>query len=202
MPKAAGHATRDDETTNGRPQADHADGTRKRGAFALRVLAIRHAVAEDRADFARTGEPDGLRPLTRQGRRRMRRAARGLAAVVPKVDVLASSPLTRAVQTAEIVARRYERAKQHRLPSLAPGKPMNALLGWLAQHPPGRTVAIVGHEPHLGEFVSWALTGLRESFVPLKKGAACLIEFPGEVKPGRATLLWLMKPSQMRAIGR
>ena len=166
----------------------------------LRVLVVRHAIAEDRRVFARTGEPDSLRPLTRQGRRRMRRGVRGLARVVPRLDVIATSPLTRAVQTAEILAKHYDKAKTQRVAALAPGKPMNALLGWLAEQADGRVVALVGHEPHLGEFISWALTGLRESFVPLKKGAACLLEFPDEVKAGRAKLLWLLKPSQMRAL--
>ena len=42
------------------------------------------------------------------------------------------------------------------------------------------------------------LTGLRESFVPLKKGAACLLQFESEVKPARAKLLWAMRPGQLR----
>ena len=55
--------------------------------------------------FSRTGKPDALRPLTRAGRKKMRRAARGLARLVPHLDALATSPLTRAVETGEIVAR-------------------------------------------------------------------------------------------------
>jgi phosphohistidine phosphatase len=66
----------------------------------------------------------------------------------------------------------------------------------------GGAVAIVGHEPHLGQFVSWALTGLRESFVELKKGQAVLLEFPDEVRPGRARLVWSLRPGQLRKIGR
>ena len=62
------------------------------------------------------------------------------------------------------------------------------------------SVVIVGHEPGLGQLVSWMLTGLRESFIPLKKGGACLVEFEGEVKPGRGKLLWAMKPSQLRKL--
>ena len=167
----------------------------------LRVLVVRHAVAEERGPFGRTGQPEAARPLTRGGRRKMRRAARGLACLVPRLDRLATSPLTRAVETADIVARACGKPKTQRLAPLAPGKPPGGVLAWLKDQRPGGTVALVGHEPDLGVFVSWALTGLRESFVPLKKGGACLLEFGGEVKPGRAVLLWLLRPSQLRAVG-
>jgi phosphohistidine phosphatase len=166
----------------------------------LRVLAIRHAIAVEREDFARDGGTDALRPLTRTGRRKMRRAAEGLAMLVPKLDALAASPLTRAAQTADILARRYKGVRTLSLAPLAPGRAGAALIGWLDEQKPGGTVAIVGHEPDLGQFVSWALTGLRESFIPLKKGGACLIEFERDVKPGRAKLLWCLRPSQLRGL--
>jgi len=166
----------------------------------LRVLAVRHAIAVEREEFAKEGGTDALRPLTRAGRRKMRLAADGLLTLVPRLDALATSPLTRAAQTADILARRYKGVRTLSLAPLAPGRAGAALIGWLDEQKPGGIVAIVGHEPDMGQFVSWALTGLRESFIPLKKGGACLIEFEKEVKPGRAKLLWCMKPSQLRAL--
>ena len=185
-------------------KADEKRGGRRQP---LRVLVVRHAIAEEPADFARAGGPDAERPLTKDGRRKMRQAARGLLGLVPDLPVIATSPLVRAVETAEILARRYAKAggepETVRLSALAPGKPANVLLGWLAERPrDGGPVAIVGHEPHLGQFVSWSLTGLRESFVELKKGQAVLLEFPDEVRPGRAKLLWSLRPGQLRAVGR
>ena len=53
----------------------------------MKLLVIRHAIAEDRDEFAYTGRPDAERPLTKQGRERMRRAAAGLAAEAPRIDV-------------------------------------------------------------------------------------------------------------------
>jgi len=67
----------------------------------MQLLLIRHAIAEDRFEFARTGQSDYYRPLTERGRARMARGATGLRTLVPDIDVLATSPLTRAVQTAE-----------------------------------------------------------------------------------------------------
>src|SRR4051812_10910008 len=133
----------------------------------MKVLVIRHAIAEDPKEFAQQSKraDDGLRPLTKLGRRKMRLAARGLACLVPSVDVLASSGLKRAQQTAAIVGVHYPKAKGVRLAELSPNKPVKQLLVWLQQQGKEQTVAVVGHEPHLGVFVSWCLTGLQESFV-------------------------------------
>jgi phosphohistidine phosphatase len=57
---------------------------------------------------------------------------------------------------------------------------------------------IVGHEPHLGMLVTWLLTGVEESHVDLKKGAACLLEVEGAPGPGSARLCWSIAPSQLR----
>lgn len=170
----------------------------------MKVLVIRHAIAEDRQLFAKRQprEADGQRPLTKLGRRRMRRGAAGLRRVVPDIRLLATSPFVRAAQTAEIVAREFGRVKVVRIPQLSPTKPVAQLLHWLQGQPPDAVVAVVGHEPQLGVFVSWAMTGLQEPFVSMKKGAACLLEFGKDVKAGRAKLLWAMKPSQLRALGR
>src|SRR6187455_763171 len=101
----------------------------------MNVLVIRHAIAEDRKDFARRskGADDGLRPLTKDGRRKMRSAARGLACLVPTVDVLASSGLKRAQQTAAIVGVHYPKSKGVRLAELSPNKQVKQLLTWLQQ---------------------------------------------------------------------
>ena len=182
--------------------------TKRQNRSRLKVLVIRHAIAEDPKAFAKKGKTDALRPLTRAGRKKMRRAAGGLARLVPRLDALASSPLTRAVETGEIVAERYDHEKAISLPALAPGKSAGQVMDWLreqAEHAKkgaDTTVAIVGHEPGLGQLVSWMLTGLRESFIPLKKGGACLLLFQGEVKPARAKLLWAMKPSQLRELAK
>jgi phosphohistidine phosphatase len=176
----------------------------------MNILVIRHAIAADREQFAdKHGgqDDDAARPLTHRGRTRMRAGVRGLRRVVPRIDLLATSPLTRAAQTADILLQAYRGVKRVELPQLAPDKPVTSLLRWVqeqhAKQPPRRdfTVALVGHEPQLGVFVSWMLTGLQESFVQLKKGGACLLYCEKDVKPGRSTMLWLLKPSQLRATG-
>ena len=81
-----------------------------------------------------------------------------------------------------------------------PGAVNGGFRFWREQGPSERT-GPNSRQFHLGEFVSWCLSGLRESFVELKKGSAVLLEFSGEIKPGRARLLWALKPSHLRALG-
>ena len=166
----------------------------------MRVLVIRHAIAEDRDAFAKTGREDGARPLTKEGRAKMREGAAGLVQLMPKLDVLATSPLARAIETAEIIAHAYGGLRVVQAAQLTPTKPVNALLHWLQGQPSAATVAVVGHEPHLGVFASWLLTGLQESFIEPKKGSACLLEFESDVKAGRAKLLWALKPGHLRLL--
>ena len=169
----------------------------------VRLLVVRHAIAEDADAWAEGGKNDADRPLTKDGRRKMREAAAGLRREVPRIDVLASSSLVRAVETAEVIAEAYgDGVEVVRVGGLVPSKPVNAVLHWLQSQAKEATVCVVGHEPHLGVVISWLLTGLQESFVPMKKGAACLLEFERDVKPGRAKLLWLLKPSQLRDLGK
>lgn len=166
----------------------------------MQVLVIRHAIAEDRERFARTGQDDGLRPLTARGRRRMRDGVRGLRGVSGRIDLLATSPLTRAAETARIVAAAYRGVKTVEVPHLRPDAPVQPLLKWLQEFRNTSRVALVGHEPQLGVFVSWLLTGLQESFVRLKKGGAVLVEFDDAVRAGRARLLWSLAPAQLRML--
>ena len=131
----------------------------------------------------------------------MRVGARGLRRAAPGVELIITSPLTRAVQTAEIVAGVYKDLKIMKLAHLAPEGSLHALLKGLQERKHGTTVALVGHEPQLGLFVSWMLTGLQESVVQMKKGGACLLELKEQVRPGRGRLLWSLAPAQLRALG-
>ena len=164
----------------------------------MRILIVRHGIAEDQEAFAKTGQEDALRPLTKQGRQKMRKAAAGLKRLVGSVDVIATSPFVRAVQTGEILARGFDGARTLQVAALSPRKPPAALLEWVNAHGPQATIALVGHEPHLSTFLCWLLTGLQESFVVFKKGGAALLDAANPVAAGRAKLLWMLKPSQLR----
>jgi phosphohistidine phosphatase len=129
----------------------------------------------------------------------MRRNARGLRRLVGKLDELASSPLSRALQTAEIVADAFGELEIETLPALAPGGAPRDVATWIAsQGSQDGMLAVVGHEPDLGELVCWFLAG-RGSFVPLRKGGACLLEL-ASASPGSAKLLWSLTSRQLRRL--
>lgn len=159
----------------------------------MQLLLIRHARAEERALFMR----DRARALTPDGRRRMRKAARGLRTLIPALTRIASSPLRRARQTADIVAAAYALTDVVSLPALSPGTPPRALLAWLRTQPPDATLVLVGHEPDLGHLASWLLAGKTQGFVQFKKGAAALIEFAGPAAAGRGSLHWLLTAAHL-----
>ena len=75
----------------------------------MKLLVVRHGAAMEREDFASTGESDDLRPLTEEGKAEMKLIASSLSDDVEKLDVLATSPLVRARQTADIIAERMSR---------------------------------------------------------------------------------------------
>src|SRR5436190_595765 len=115
------------------------------------LLVIRHAIAEDRDEFAETGKDDAQRPLTRDGRQRMAAGAAGLRALVPTISMLATSPLVRARQTAEIVAKVYEIDVTETTDVLEPDASPGQLVEWAEPYASLDVIAVVGHEPHLGE---------------------------------------------------
>ena len=167
----------------------------------MKLLLIRHAVAEEREDFAKTGDPDEQRPLTDVGRKKMKRAARGLAEIVDRIELIATSPLKRAVQTAEVLAKEFGSAVQTTTDALEPEQAFENFLVWLKRLDDVETVAAVGHEPHLSGLASWLLTTNETPLFEFKKGGVCLLEFEGAVESGSARLRWLLTPAQLRAIG-
>ena len=168
----------------------------------MQLLVVRHAIAEERDVFARTGADDDLRPLTDEGRKKMARAARGLRFLVPALDLVASSPLVRAQQTAQIVASAYGIGVSESTPALEPDARLESFIQWIEPHAGKKVIAVVGHEPHLSALVTWLISGLDDSRVVLKKGAACLLEFAARPKRAGAVLLWLHAPATLRELSR
>jgi phosphohistidine phosphatase len=166
----------------------------------MRLLFIRHAIADDRDEWAKSGRPDAERPLTDRGRDRMRRSARGLTRVLPQPDVIATSPYLRAAETAAIVSQAYGGPPPMELPALVPGVEFADLVTWLRSQKVSGTVALVGHEPHLGGALCYFLTGRRENFFEFKKGGAALVQLADPPTPGVARLLWVLEPGQLRNI--
>ena len=163
----------------------------------MKLLLIRHAIAEERDDFARTGKDDRLRPLTDEGRKKMRQAARGLKEIAPDIGLLATSPLTRSAQTGAIVDSVYGGLKEVEIDELSPEASPTDFLRWLRKQKV-ECIAAVGHEPGISRLLSWLLTGTERRIFAFRKGGACQLDFPDEVAAGTATLVWALTPAQLR----
>ena len=117
----------------------------------IRVFLVRHGIAADAAP----GQPDESRPLTAKGRRRFRRTAQAFARLGERVDKLITSPLVRAVQTAEILARALRQDEVGVLEELRSEVPPAKLFGALSQQiEDGEGVALVGHDPQMTKLVA------------------------------------------------
>jgi phosphohistidine phosphatase len=165
----------------------------------MQLLVIRHAIAMEREDFAKSGRPDSDRPLTDTGRRRMRKNARGLQRIAPRPDLIAASPWLRAADTARVVAETLGIERMETIDEMTPDHPPGDLAAWLNERADAPTVAVVGHEPHLGELVTWLLGG-NGSNVEFKKGGVSLLRIDGEVTAGSAVLQWHLTPAQLRGL--
>jgi phosphohistidine phosphatase len=164
------------------------------------LVLVRHGIAEDRDAFAKTGDSDDQRPLTKQGRWKMEKTARGLRHVEPSLAVIATSPLVRAAQTAAIVAAEYRGVDVTTVRALAPDAPVDAFLNWLRRQRSAAAVAAVGHEPHLSTLATWLCTAVDCSAVEMKKGGACAVQFESTPAAGHGRLLWALSPALLRRL--
>lgn len=165
----------------------------------MQLLVIRHAIAMEREEWAKSGRPDSDRPLTDTGRRRMRKNARGLQRVSPHPDVIATSPWLRAADTARVVAETLGVERMETIDQMLPDHHPSELAEWLNERSELAAVAVVGHEPHLGELVTWLMGG-EGSNLEFKKGGACLLRIDEKVDAGSGILVWHLTPSLLRGL--
>ena len=162
----------------------------------MNLYILRHGIAADRsAEYP----DDDLRPLTRKGISRMRREAKGMDAIGVAPDLIISSTLVRAVQTAEIVQQGLSKPPQMTTSTaLVPeAHPSQILQELAASHSSLSSVMVVGHEPHMSSLVSYILTGRVSWLISLKKGALCSIDLSSS---DRGQLMWALAPRQLRAL--
>ena len=139
---------------------------------------------------------DAARALSPKGIKRTRQLANALRQMEITFDAIYSSPLIRAQQTAEIVARSLMLEKQLRTTSqLAPDHALTDALALIESAAmKAKAILLVGHEPHFSQLISLLCTGGTNLGLSLKKGGLCRLELTA-VKAGPcATLEWLLSP--------
>ena len=162
----------------------------------LELYLIRHGVAAERGPEY---PDDSKRPLTSSGMSKLRKAAKALNALDVSFDLVITSPLVRTRQTAEIVAETLSgKPTVTTSDALAPAGTPAAVMQELAKHARKARIALVGHEPNLGELTA-RLIGAR-SPIEFKKGAICRIDFDVLPPKGLGHLQWFVTPKMLRKI--
>lgn len=166
-------------------------------AAQIELYLVRHAIAAERGPKY---PDDRLRPLTPAGIRQFSKSVPGLIELGVVVDFVLSSPLERARETATLLAAGLKpKPAIVEIEALAPGGRPQAVIDAIRSHAKRhRRLALVGHEPDLGELAA-RLLGARGG-VEFKKGSACFIQLDGATPGGPGTLRWMLTPKAMRAL--
>lgn len=162
------------------------------------LYLVRHAIAAERGD---DWPDDTKRPLTADGVSRFRAVVEGLVWFGVELDEIYSSPLVRARQTADLLsAGLAHRPAVRTLDELAPAYEPAQVLTALARRVKRRRVALVGHEPDLGELAA-ALIGAQRA-LPFRKGGVCRIDVDRLGASAAGSLIWFLPPKVLRRAGR
>ena len=158
----------------------------------MHLLLLRHG------DALQQGFDDTSRPLSPLGEKQASVAAGTLQRFNISIDIVVSSPLERARQTAKIVQYKLNVVESETSEYLIPDTDQCQLIQYLSrlQKP---TVLLVGHEPHLSRFISNLITGTSSALISMKKGSLACLDVPSPLERGTGSLLWLLGYEEMRS---
>ena len=169
----------------------------------MELFVIRHAIAEP---LGKQNEfSDEKRALTAEGKNRMREVAKGLVKLGVEVDLILTSPLVRAVETAEIVGTAAGLTKKEIVQSgnLGPGASAEKLFAEIKGLAGVEAIALIGHQPDLGGLISRIIqTKSSELSIQLKKGSVCCLNVTETVPTLRGEMVWLLTPRQLRHVAK
>jgi phosphohistidine phosphatase len=165
----------------------------------MRLYIVRHAIA---SPHGTPGVKDDDRALTKEGIQKMREAAEGLRALDCIPEAIFSSPLLRALQTAELLLEILGKGIDFKTtPSLAPSGSRQELYREISLYDKKlKSLMLVGHQPSLGEIAGEIAWGSPDHYVELKKGGACLIDLESVRGTPKGKLISLLTPSILRKI--
>jgi phosphohistidine phosphatase len=164
----------------------------------MQLYIVRHGIAIDREDPK--CPPEAERYLTEEGIERTRQVAKGIASLGAHADLMVSSPLVRATQTAVIFAKAldYPEDKIRHTESLLPGAEPAALLRELAREKNASSVFCFGHAPHVDGLLA-AAVGAHRHITAMKKAGVAFVELK-RISPPNGQLVWLVTPKLFRKV--
>lgn len=156
------------------------------------LYLIRHGIAAERGTYPK----DGDRPLTEAGQHKTTKVAERLYELGLRFDLILTSPLVRARQTAEILQSVGLSDRLEESDDLAPAGDFNHWLTWFNQWQSGGTqLALVGHQPDLGDWAETLIWGESRRQIVLKKAGVVGLLLPqAETPVGQSQLFWLTPP--------
>lgn len=160
------------------------------------LYLVRHAIAAERGE---EWPDDDKRPLTERGIARFKQGVKGLGALDVELDEIFTSPLVRAKQTADLLAAAIKgKPSVKLLDALSPGTAPAAVMAQLAKAAKRRRIALVGHEPALGELAAHLIGAGRA--LPFKKGGVCRIDVESLTSRRPGALIWFVTPKVLREL--
>ncbi len=179
--------------------AKDAAGTKAGSPKGYELYIMRHGIAVARGtDFA----DDAKRPLTPDGKKKVREIANGMKRLGVVLDWVVTSPLVRAVETAEIAAESLgPNVPIDFCDALRPGGSAESLVTFLAKNPSRKRVLVAGHEPDLSSLAARLIGAGRHANLSFKKGGCCLVEFDHFPPKSPGQLVWWATPRLFRKLG-
>lgn len=161
--------------------------------MSIEVYFIRHGIAAERGTYANDEE----RPLTPEGDRKTRQIAQRLTELSLAVDLILTSPLIRAHQTAEILRNHRLSETVEEFAALSPDGSFHSWLTWLDEwrQSARQGLALVGHQPDLGDWAEQLIWGESRGRLILKKAGIIGVKVPKTGNPvASSELFWLTPP--------
>jgi phosphohistidine phosphatase len=164
------------------------------------LYLMRHGIAAERDSLG--ASDDESRPLTPEGKLKLRAIAKGLGRLKVEWDWVVTSPLKRAVETGDIVIEALgPTAARDTCEALAPGElSAHKVISFLSQHPERSSVLLVGHEPSISQLASELVGASHSANFAFKKGGCCMITFDGFPSKSPGLLAWWLTPRLLRKL--
>ena len=163
----------------------------------LELYWLRHGTAEDK----KPGQSDAERHLTEEGIEEIRYVAKCLKRLNLEIDFVFTSPLVRAVQTAERAAEVLGLEENvHVCEGLLPEDHWEILRDALLGHMPFSRALLVGHQPSFGQMIGRLICPGSGLEIPLKKAGLCRVDVDGLGKNPQGELVWLLNPKILKKI--
>ena len=159
------------------------------------IYLVRHGEAEKTME---NGILDDERDLSDLGRKKIKKQAKGMAAIKICPDVIITGPAKRASETALIIAKELDmEEKIEECQEITPDGDADKIVSLLCDRSPMENVMVIGHEPSIGKVAS-VLLGSIKSIIEFKKGSVCCLEILDRPDTGEGKLKYHLSPKQLR----